>query len=992
MLRRILHTVVAVAALAVVVGTSPAALAARCPDTQRGPALPPGTQAQHLTLDYWLARVGQDHDLDAFLMDPVQVEAHRTAIAVEALGHHDVDPRTFDRGAAQDKLDERLAYFREVLDQGKLVVESGARVDAELVNRLQPERLDSAPPELLVARGAIPVRCAPWAEGLYSPPVDTTFDRNNCSTLRPGDGVQVLMGWAGGMLLVRARYTWGWIPADAPLSAPVTTPPTPATAGAITRRAILERAFARVGDPYGWGGEGGGLDCSRFLMDVFGELGLELPRSSRDQARAGTFSIDISDVATDRDRMSLVDAAAERGLVLLYFPGHIMLYLGRDADGTPMAIHSFAEYLAPCDGGGETRFTQHGVTVSNLELGRGSSRTAFVERLTRLVVIGGPPGVALQGAAQLRAAAPVAFPEGEACDNTQRHTMIRFSPRRPNAAQPLRVIVTSYDELAPGELAVVTPGGTRLTPELKRIGGPPWAYVATIDAPEVGTWQAAFGDGARTRACTSFDVVRRATFRRRCRDAETLDAPDPTWRPRRAWGPRTEALYAAFVEALFDHPPDEDLTWHSLQPLLEDPERNILFNHFGRNEDARLHLRPDCADLPYFLRAYFAWKLELPFAFRQCGRGRPGEPPGCMSPMSQGLACDGRDDIEAFDRFLRRQVGGAVHSGHGRTAPGYDVSDYYPVPLTRDAIRPGTIFADPFGHVMIVVRWVDQTATEQGVLIAADAQPDGTIGRRRFWRGSFLFTPEIHTVGSGFKAFRPARYKRTDQALTLGNRWLVDTDSFPPWSAEQYAGTADDFYDQMAALTNPRPLDPFAMQVTLVDAFEEQLARRVVSVDNGEAFKQGGAGVIPMPNGLEIFQTSGPWESFSTPSRDMRLLIAMDTVLRFPDRVRKHPERFGVQASAADELAATLTSELSSRSIAYTRSDGSAWTLTLEEVAARAGAFEMAYNPNDCVELRWAAPPDSPEASTCAAHAPASQRKKMLAYRDWFRTRTRPQR
>ena len=957
-----------------------------------GPELPPGTRSEHLSLDYWLAQLGARHDLDAVLADPAAVRAHAAAIHREELGRHSVDPAGWDRAAAQAKLDERLALLREQVHLGQLVTADGARPDPELDSRLRPAPLPLGPPTLHTARAALPVRCLPWTEGLYRPPVDPLFDRNACSTLRPGDAVQVLGEWPGGMLLIRAPYTWGWIDPAAPLSDPVAAPPPPPAALPLTRRAVLQRAFERLGQPYGWGGQGAGLDCSRFLMDVFADLGLRLPRASRDQARVGTFTIDVSGVTSERERLLLVDAAAERGVVLLHFPGHIMLYLGRDADGVPMAMHSFAEYLAPCSGGGETRFTQDRVTVSNLELGRGSSRTSFVERLTRVVVLGGTPGLALQGAATLRPAAPVAFPEGELCDNTQPHTMIRFSPRTPNASQPLRVIVTSYDPFAPAELALLTPDGDRLTPTLRRLGGPPFAYVATLDAPPVGTWQAAFGDGERVRACTTFEVAPRAAFHRRCRDPETLDEPDPTWRPRRAWGPRTEALYAAFVESLFDYPPGEDLTWKSLQPLLEDPQRNLLHDHFGRGEDARLHLTPDCADLPYFLRGYFAWKLELPFAFRQCGRGRPGEPPGCMSPMSQGLPCDGRDDIQAFDRFLRRQVGGAVHSGHGRTAPDYDVSDYYPVALTRESIRPGTLFADPYGHVMVVIRWIDQTATEQGVLLAADAQPDGTVGRRRFWRGSFLFTPETHTVGAGFKAFRPVRYKRRDQAVTLGNRWLLDTDSFPRWSDAQYAGTADDFYDQMAALTNPRPLDPFALQTTLVDAFEEQLARRVVSVDNGEAFKAGGGGLIAMPDGLEIFQTSGPWESYSTPSRDMRLLIAMDTVLRFPERVRRYPERFGVEAGEADRLEAHLREQLEGRTLTYTRSDGSPQLLTLAQLAARAQDFEMAYNPNDCVEIRWAAPAGSPEHATCRAHAPQSQRAKMARYRDWFRSRSRPAR
>ena len=85
-----------------------------------------------------------------------------------------------------------------------------------------------------------------------------------------------------------------------------------------------------------------------------------------------------------------------------------------------------------------------------------------------------------------------------------------------------------------------------------------------------------------------------------------------------------------------------------------------------------------------------------------------------------------------------------------------------------------------------------------------------------------------------------------------------------------------------------------------------------------------------------------------------------------------------------------LDSELASRKITYTRSDGSPWTLSVKDVVGRAVDFEMAYNPNDCVELRWAAPGNSEEASTCKRHAPQTQRSKMSEYRAWFRERHWP--
>jgi hypothetical protein len=115
----------------------------------------------------------------------------------------------------------------------------------------------------------------------------------------------------------------------------------------------------------------------------------------------------------------------------------------------------------------------------------------------------------------------------------------------------------------------------------------------------------------------------------------------------------------------------------------------------------------------------------------------------------------------------------------------------------------------------------------------------------------------------------------------------------------------------------------------------------------------------------------------------------------FPDRVVRQPERYAMPngRSAADvkaELDSVLASELEARTFSYTRSDGSPWTLTLKDVVDRAGDLEMAYNLNDCVELRWGAPANSDEASTCKRHAPAAQRAKMTGYRTWFHERHWP--
>jgi hypothetical protein len=152
-----------------------------------------------------------------------------------------------------------------------------------------------------------------------------------------------------------------------------------------------------------------------------------------------------------------------------------------------------------------------------------------------------------------------------------------------------------------------------------------------------------------------------------------------------------------------------------------------------------------------------------------------------------------------------------------------------------------------------------------------------------------------------------------------------------------------------------------------------------------------------MPDGAAIFETNGAWEDFATPSRDLRLLIAIDVVRLFPDRVARRADRYAMpkDKSAADvkaELEKILASELASRKIAYTRSDGSQFTLSLQDVVDRMADLEMAYDPNDCVELRWGAPANSDEMSTCKRHASPAQRLKMTKYRAWFHERRRPPR
>jgi hypothetical protein len=389
----------------------------------------------------------------------------------------------------------------------------------------------------------------------------------------------------------------------------------------------------------------------------------------------------------------------------------------------------------------------------------------------------------------------------------------------------------------------------------------------------------------------------------------------------------------------------------------------------------------------------------LPFALRDCDRGKTDRAPVC-GPILHNEQADenikGTSALERFRSFLR-VLANRVHSGSARTALEDNETDFYPVALTRTALRPGTIFADPYGHVLMVATWVPQTAEHGGLLLAVDGQPDNSVGRKRFWEGTFLYANDVKSAGPGFKAFRPI-VRGPDKALApLPSSALASDSRFAPFSTEQARLDRESFYARVGQLINPSGLDARAAYAETMNALVEQLTTRIGSVDNGERYMQGKHDpVVPMPIGAKIFETTGPWEDYATPSRDMRLLIALQVLTGLPARIMEHPELFVLggrkPAEVRAEIEALHEKQIHERAITYQRSDGSAFRLTIADILARRAAFEMAYNPNDCVELRWGASAGTPDFGTCQRHAPDEQHARMQEYRAWFHEAKRPAR
>ena len=562
-------------------------------------------------------------------------------------------------------------------------------------------------------------------------------------------------------------------------------------------------------------------------------------------------------------------------------------------------------------------------------------------------------------------------------------------PKDPVPGEAFRILATGGKNILKAQILVSGPSGNIKSNKSKSGKEWPWWRIDDCTGSAAGKYTVTLIADGRELSNLEFVIY----------DRKETAPTGAVWKTTRGWDSGTEALYSAWISALFQDC-DEQASWSALHEVTQDKDRNFLYDYLSLGEDepggkTSVIMQPDCADNPFFLRAYFAWKLGLPFGFHVCDRGYVGRNPRTGQWITNETSRPYSDPVLAFNAFLRRVMDG-VHSGTARTSLDNENSDYYPVALELTALRPGVVFADPYGHTLILIRWVSQTKDHPGLLLSVDAQPDGTVGVKRFWKGNFLFSTSEVVGEPGFKAFRPVALQN-GKVFLMKNETLTDSAGFAPYSLQQRKMEPDVFYHTMERLINPEPLDPETALLDLIESLHEQLLVRVTSVANGEAWVRSRPGeIVPMPSGAAgIFLAGGQWENFSTPNRDLRLLIAMDEVLNFPDKVVRSPGDFNFSGQGSPEqvrtkLQSILDQKTSEISITYTRTDGSLKELTVRELLDRRDAFEMAYNPNDCIESRWGAPENSDERATCRRHAPSYQLETMRSVRKWFTKRLHP--
>jgi hypothetical protein len=424
---------------------------------------------------------------------------------------------------------------------------------------------------------------------------------------------------------------------------------------------------------------------------------------------------------------------------------------------------------------------------------------------------------------------------------------------------------------------------------------------------------------------------------------------DPTasaWPAVVRWDERMERDWSTFVARLGRAV--QSRRCNRLDRCLRDPEANSLWD---AQTDARLRLDAiDCADLPYILRAYYSYKRRLPFGYVSNVRAVRGSDVRYalgLRPTRWSTWRDSRTPRAVFHKVVE-----LVHSGMYRTTVDVQDGDFYPVAVRRGALRPGSIYYDPNGHVLVVAE-----VRDDGVVHLIDGHPDGSLTWKRFGPRYAIGTSR---VGGGFKNFRPQRIDGR-YVVRATDRELSDADERSQWDPSAWVidGRRVSFHDWVrAALAAPGAArDPERDYQEMVQSMCRDVTDRVEAVDLA---RTDGLTQRSHPNYLpwNIYGTTGDWETWSTPSRD----AALKVVLRdLRDTAAAQPPGSPLRAAYARIWRAEAATPACR--FRYTSSAGAPVDLTLDDVIDR--LYALSFDPYHCPELRWGAPEGSPERATC---------------------------
>lgn len=445
------------------------------------------------------------------------------------------------------------------------------------------------------------------------------------------------------------------------------------------------------------------------------------------------------------------------------------------------------------------------------------------------------------------------------------------------------------------------------------------------------------------------------------------------------WSPSDEQGFQEFVTKL-----GEEDCW-TVDACLKSPANPY------RHTDPKVTFLVDCADVPYLLRGYYAWKNGLPFSWQTAMQSADG--PGMDIRYSpSGNKVVGRSSVPATASGVSavpllmeivNTVSSAMYRRNAMSDSRTMFTDTYSPHLDRDSIKPGSIAYDVNGHVAVVWK-----VEEGGRILIFSSHPDHTLDRTFVGREFLRTGPELGSIFQNWRPITLVGAKRASNGALVGGHIVGALNGeIPQFSLEQYTGNPPsnptlwgiakfvkdgesmDFYTYLRANMSIgeleyKPVDEIhAMMQTLCQDIRARKEAVRISREEGRTH------LMPQPDRLprNIYGTDGVWELYSTPSRDARLKTAFkemyDQTREFVRMKETDAPRLSYKGTdLAGDMLKAFNEEDAACPTAYTTTDGRKITLTINDVIHR--LFKLSFDPYQCVERRWGAS-DAAELASC---------------------------
>ena len=464
-----------------------------------------------------------------------------------------------------------------------------------------------------------------------------------------------------------------------------------------------------------------------------------------------------------------------------------------------------------------------------------------------------------------------------------------------------------------------------------------------------------------------------------------------------SWTKAFEKSYEEFIATLGKA--SRDGLCHTTNDCLRSPKANPRF--YLLNPENLKDVFSDCADLPYILRAYFSWMNDLPFSFpvsltpatdlseasiivlaeiavlekelEKVGFFKKQIIKGNIRELKKKLYGGKASADIRYNRYgnlinekyyvkngdsinnILSKVELSISTASFRTNGGNNNTnalfrDTYPINISKNSIKAGSVLYDPNGHIAIVYE-----VSKTGKIHLIDAHPDNSLSNITYGE---KFSRTAIEIGGGFSNWRPFSLANSEVKATP-NEELADysIEQFQKSDNYIFMGRTMNFYDYVRNKLSEgvliyRPIQELTeiLEEICNDVKERNLS--VVGATTAGIQNQNHPDKLP----ANIYGTDGDWETHSSPSRDARIKASIREGRNVVDKMIKGYKDSDSAilydgVDLAGDLVKAYNKSTKKCNIEIKKTNGQLYSFNLHDVFVN--IYKFSFDPYHCVELRW---------------------------------------